>query len=355
MERKMELTYSRAIFCIIIVILHTMTGFINDYHISHFQKMSVSFIQVVLLFATPCFIILSEVLLGMRYSNKVPKNFLAKRAKYILIPYLLFGLFVTFKLLLGESSNNSFWNIFLNIVIEGKFFGWFVLVIFQFYILHNLFYKLLSRAKPVFMLLISFIISFAHSYLMYYSTTYLEFWDFYPFFSRTIILYWLFYFVVGFYFGKYYGSVIAFLKSNLKWIILLWIMSISYIAFNFFYLDVHLNESNRFDLLLFSSVSFILVIYLAKKLTQFNLVFIFLISEISFFIYLSHQIIVDNISRSLASFVTYPIPFFILTTVFTLGFCIGLAIILSFIPYVRVIVGRNTLQSMVVNNYKSHS
>ncbi|WP_226957244.1 acyltransferase family protein [Staphylococcus equorum] len=351
----MELTYSRAIFCIIIVILHTMTGFINDHHISHFQKMSASFIQVVLLFATPCFIILSEVLLGMRYSNKVPKNFLAKRAKFILIPYLLFGLFVTFKLLLGESSNNSFWNIFLNIVIEGKFFGWFVLVIFQFYILHNLFYKLLSKAKPVFMLLISFIISFAHSYLMYYSTTYLEFWDFYPFFSRTIILYWLFYFVVGFYFGKYYDSVIAFLKNNLKWIVLLWIISISYIAFNFFYLDVHLNESNRFDLLLFSSVSFILVIYLAKKLTQFNLVFIFLISEISFFIYLSHQIIVDNISRSLASFVTHPIPFFILTTVFTLGFCIGLAIILSFIPYVRVIVGRNTLQSMVTNNYKNHS
>ncbi|PTE94109.1 acyltransferase family protein, partial [Staphylococcus equorum] len=168
MERKMELTYTRAIFCIIIVILHTMTGFINDHHISHFQKMSASFIQVVLLFATPCFIILSEVLLGMRYSNKVPKNFLAKRTKFILIPYLLFGLFVTFKLLLGESSNNSFWNIFLNIVIEGKFFGWFVLVIFQFYILHNLFYKLLSKAKPVFMLLISFIISFAHSYLMYY-------------------------------------------------------------------------------------------------------------------------------------------------------------------------------------------
>lgn len=190
---------------------------------------------------------------------------------------------------------------------------------------------------------------------MYYSTTYLEFWDFYPFFSRTIILYWLFYFIVGFYFGKYYDSVIAFLKNNLKWIVLLWIMSISYIAFNFFYLDVHLNESNRFDLLLFSAVSFILVIYVAKKLTQFNLVFIFLISEISFFIYLSHQIIVDNISRSLASFVTYPIPFFILTTVFTLGFCIGLAIILSFIPYVRVIVGRNTLQSMVINNYKNHS
>ncbi len=208
LERKMELTYARAIFCIAIVIVHCLTGLVNDYHISQFEKSLFSFLQVILLFATPCFIILSETLLGMRYSNKIPQNFLLKRMKFILIPYALFGLFVTFRLFLGDSSDKSFWEIFLNIVLEGKFFGWFVLVIFQFYILHRLFYKLLSKANPIVVLVITFIISFGHSYLMYYSNDYLAFWDFYPLFSRTIILYWLFYFVVGFYFGKYYDTVI---------------------------------------------------------------------------------------------------------------------------------------------------
>lgn len=355
LERKMELTYARAIFCIAIVIVHCLTGLVNDYHISQFEKSLFSFLQVILLFATPCFIILSETLLGMRYSNKIPQNFLLKRMKFILIPYALFGLFVTFRLFLGDSSDKSFWEIFLNIVLEGKFFGWFVLVIFQFYILHRLFYKLLSKANPIVVLVITFIISFGHSYLMYYSNDYLAFWDFYPLFSRTIILYWLFYFVVGFYFGKYYDTVIQFLRHHLIWLLLIWLLALCYMAFNFSYLDVHLNESNRFDLVLFSAISFVFIVYISKFLTRFNLVFVFLISEISFFIYLAHQIIVDFISRSLASFVTFPTLFLILSTIFTLGFCIGLAIILSFIPYVRIIVGRNTLHPMVVNNYKHHS
>lgn len=355
MERKIELTYARAIFCITIVIVHCLTGLVNDPHITSFEKISFSFVQVILLFATPCFIILSEILLGMRYSNNIPKNFLLKRMKFILIPYVLFGLFVTFKLFLGDDSNKSFLDIFISIVIKGNFFGWFVIVIFQFYILHRLFYKLLSKANPAFVLITTFIISFAHSYLMYYSTSYLEFWGFYPLFNRTIILYWLFYFVVGFYFGKYYDTVIQFLKRHLIWLILIWILAILYMAFNFFYLGVYLNESNRFDLVLFSAVSFVFIVYFSKLLAKFNLVFIFLISEISFFIYLSHQIIVDAISRSLASFVTLPIPFLIINTIFTLGFCIGLAVILSFIPYVRMIVGRNTLHPMVINNYKHHS
>lgn len=188
---------------------------------------------------------------------------------------------------------------------------------------------------------------------MYYNPTYLDLWDkYYPFFNRTIIFYWLFYFVVGFYFGKYYETIISFFKNKIYWFLLIWFLSIFYMAFNFFYLNVYLNESNRFDLLLFSSVSFVFIVYFAKALSKFNLNFILLISEISFFIYLSHQIIVDYISKSLAVFVTQPILFFVLTTIFTLGFCIGLAIILSFIPYVRIVVGRNTLQPMIINNYQ---
>src|SRR5699024_9942672 len=208
LERKMDFYYGSAIFFIAIFIIHCLTGLVNDYHISQIEKSFFCFLYVILLFATPCFIILSEALLGMRYSNKIPQNFLLKRMKFILIPYALFGLFVTFRLFLGDSSDISFWEIFLNIVLEGKFFGWFVLVI-------------------------TFIISFGHSYLMYYCNDYLAFWDFYPLFSRTIILYWLFYFVVGFYFGKYYDTVIQFLKHHLIWLILIWLLALCNMAFNF--------------------------------------------------------------------------------------------------------------------------
>ncbi|QMU10157.1 acyltransferase family protein [Mammaliicoccus lentus] len=356
MQKKLELTYARAIFCLTIVLLHSMTGFLNDSNITYNQKMTYSFVQVVLLFATPCFIILSETLLGMRYSNYIPKNFLRKRVKYILIPYLFFALFVSFNLYFDGSSDKSLWEIILGIVIQGQFFGWFILVIFQFYILHALFYKILSKIKPIYPLVFSFIISFIHSYLMYNNLTYFQWWDStYPFFTRTIIFYWLFYFIVGFYIGKYYEEIMEFLKGKLKYFIIIWLLAILYMAFNFFHLEIYLNESNRYDLLLFSSLSFLLVIYILKNFGNKEIPFMMMISEISFFIYLSHQIIVDYVSKSLAAFVSYPILFFVLTTSFTLAFSIGLAIVFSFIPYFRLVTSRNSLHDMTKNNYLTNN
>lgn len=354
MQKKIELTYARAVFCILIVIVHSMTGFLNDSNITHNQKMIYSFLQVVLLFATPCFIILSETLLGMRYSEYIPQKFFRKRVKFIIIPYLFFAIFVSFKLYFSGSTSSSFWEIILGIVIQGKFFGWFVLVIFQFYILHALFYKALSKLKPIYPIFISLIVSFIHSYLMYNNSTYFDFWNtYYPLYNRTIIFYWLFYFIVGFYFGKYYEEIINFLNRKMKYFVICWMLSIGYISYNFFHLKVYLNESNRYDLLLFSAISFIFLVYLFRKISDIEIPFVLMVSEISFFIYLSHQIIVDYISKSLAVFVAQPLLFFTLTTIFTLAFSIGLALILSFIPYLKIVTGRNSLYSMTINNYKT--
>ena len=71
----MELTYARAIFCIAIVIVHCLTGLVNDYHISQFEKSFYSFYKLFYYLQHLAFIILSETLLGMRYSTKIPQNF----------------------------------------------------------------------------------------------------------------------------------------------------------------------------------------------------------------------------------------------------------------------------------------
>src|SRR5699024_9068535 len=113
LERKMVLTYARSIFCIAIVIVHCLTGLVYDYHIYEFIISFYRFVQVILLLETPCFIILSEPLLCMRYSTKISPNFLLKSLKFILIPYAIFGLFITFRLFLGDNSDKSFWEIFL--------------------------------------------------------------------------------------------------------------------------------------------------------------------------------------------------------------------------------------------------
>ncbi|WP_422125837.1 acyltransferase family protein [Staphylococcus simulans] len=243
-------------------------------------------------------------------------------------------------------------HLLINILLEGKFFGWFVLVIFQFFVLHMLFYKVLDRMKPLIPIVVSLVISFGHAFLMYYSTTYLEFWNtYYPLFNRTIILNWLFYFVIGFYIGKNFDAVMQYVQQKVLYVLGALLLSGLVIAFDFFVLNVTWRESNRFDLFIFTAAFFVLAIYVAKQLSRYHLTALYMISEISFFIYLSHQIIIQHISRGLASFVKYPFAFFTLTTIFTLGFCVGLAIILSFFPYVRIVVGRNTLYPMVLNNY----
>ncbi|CAL29090.1 acyltransferase family protein [Staphylococcus carnosus] len=355
MERKIELTYARGIFCIMVVFVHAITGYLIDPLISTTQtveKRLVGFFQISLLCATPCFIMLSETLLGLRYSTFIPKNFLVKRAKYILVPYVILGVYVTCDKFMNSQNKESFWNLFKFIVLEGNFFGWFIIVIFQFFILHKIFYKVLNKSNPLFLLAGSLIISALHSYFMYFNQDYHKWWEtYYPLYPRTIILYWLFYFIVGFYVGKYYDLIFEFIKRNIWILFSAWILALTYLAFNFFHLKIFLNESLRFDLLIYSCLSFLLVIYGAKFISRFHITMLYLISEISFFIYLAHQIIIKYISLALSSFVTHPIIYIFISVIFTIGFCIGLAIMLSFIPYVRIIVGRNTLYPMVLNNY----
>lgn len=352
LEKKLELTYARTIFCVTVVIVHSMTGFIHDPHVTELQSNITHYIQILLLSATPCFIMLSELLLGMRYSKHIPKNFLFKRVKFILIPYIFFALFVAFERYFDPHNHQTLWFQISDILIKGRFFGWFVIVIFQFFILHMLFYKWLDKLKPALPIIISFIISFGHALLMYYSQSYVGWWrEHYPLFTRTIILNWLFYFVIGFYIGKNYEAVMNYIKGKVRYILLLLLVNALVIAFNLFYLKIEWTESNRFDLFIFTASLFMLTIYISKHLSKFHLTIFYLISEISFFIYLSHQIIIQHISRGLVSFVKYPPLFFVLLVIFTLGFCIVLAIIISFFSYLRIIVGRNTLYPMVLNNY----
>ncbi|MFQ3903317.1 acyltransferase family protein [Staphylococcus sp. 50Mo3-1] len=78
MDKKIEITYARAFFCISIVALHSFPGLINDPHTTDFSKSISSFLRILFLFATPAFIVLSEILLSMRYSDGLPKGFFKK-------------------------------------------------------------------------------------------------------------------------------------------------------------------------------------------------------------------------------------------------------------------------------------
>lgn len=352
MDKKIEITYARAFFCISIVALHSFPGLINDPHTTDFSKSINSFLRILFLFATPAFIVLSEILLSMRYSDGLPKGFFLKRVKFILLPYLLIGSFYSLNIYLNSNETRGYFDIFTTYVLYGSWYGWFVIVIFQFYILHLLLYKFLNKTNPLIIIFVTFMISSIHSFLAYANDSYLQWWiNFHPFYSRTAIPYWLFYFTFGYYLGKNYDYIMALVKKYIWFLFGLWILSIVPMFVTYKFMDVTYAQSNRFDLILYTVFTFLMILYAMKVLGRYKLTLLLVISEISFFIYLSHPLMNSYLSRGLASFVQIPILFLLLMILFTLGFSLGIALLLSHLPFSKYIIGRNSFSDMLKKNY----
>ncbi|MCJ0951400.1 acyltransferase family protein [Mammaliicoccus sciuri] len=355
MNRKHEITYARAIFCLIIVGVHILSRYLNDVELQDHNRMIVVTFQILILFGTPCFIILSESLISMVYKDKLPNNFLVKRFKYIMIPYFSIGTFYVYSKYKLGSNEESFWQLFKENLLIGDWDGWFVMAIFQFYILHLIFHKILSKANPIIMIVISFVISLTHSYLMYNNDAYSNWWnDFYPLFHRTNILYWLFYFVFGYYLGKYYNEVLSFMEKKLKWLVVSLVILALSIIYSIYQNDVTFVQSNRYDIILYSSLVFIFVLVISKKLSKFNISFLFFIGEISFFIYLTHKIMLYYMAKYTFHFIDQFFMYNITTYIFALSLSVGLAVVLSFLPFSRFIIGRNSINSMIKGNYRAN-
>ncbi|MCE4980142.1 MULTISPECIES: acyltransferase family protein [Mammaliicoccus] len=355
MNRKHEITYARAIFCLIIVGVHILSRYLNDVELQDHNRMIVVTFQILILFGTPCFIILSESLISMVYKDKLPKNFLVKRFKYIMIPYFSIGTFYVYSKYKLGSNEESFWHLFKENLLIGDWDGWFVMAIFQFYILHLIFHKILSKANPIIMIVISFVISLTHSYLMYDNDAYSNWWnDFYPLFHRTNILYWLFYFVFGYYLGKYYNEVLSFMEKKLKWLVVSLVILALSIIYSIYQNDVTFVQSNRYDILIYSALVFIFILVISKKLANFNISFLFFIGEISFFIYLTHKIMLYYMAKYTFHFIDQFFMYNITTYIFALSLSVGLAVVLSFLPFSRFIIGRNSINSMIKGNYRAN-
>jgi len=172
----------------------------------------------------------------------------------------------------------------------GNYHGWFILVILQFYLLHQIFIKFFSKYHPTKVLIGSFVIN----------VVYLSIFNFYtPTTDNVLIQYvwdrgywllflgWIFYFSIAYYLGKDYEYIINSLKKYKLWIYLFIPISISLvIIFNELSLNVQAG-SKRLDMILLT-FSFIALILLLTRKAQALPTFIELISRYSFGIYLLH-------------------------------------------------------------------
>lgn len=285
-----ELYVLRSIACLSVVFLHAIgigLSSIPTSQISHTAYVFFDSLNMLLYFSTPVFIFISEFLLAYSYRKKsIPTNFLKKRAKFLLLPFLFMAFFyaIPYATPLSEGVKKFL----LNAVI-GDYHGYFVLIIFQFYFLHLLSHKLLKKINPKICLSISLFINVAYlSFFHFIEPLNIPFnnyiWErFYwiPFFG------WIFYFTLGFYCGHYYELFIKLLVKY-KVIILSAPLFTSALLLFFYHSNILMvHSSKRVDILLHATFVIFFIYYIAYQMKKIPTIFL-TISKYSFGIYLLH-------------------------------------------------------------------
>jgi len=324
-----EVIWLRCIACVAIVAIHCINLTFTNYEGS-LASQTVTLLEVIklgLLFGTPAFVFISEFLLAKSYSTYIPDKFLWKRVRYILIPYFTMAVVYAFYSLIRSDKLTPYAlvvKILRNIVV-ADYIAYFIIVIFQFYILHIIFTKYFQSLSPKLFIPLCLAINLL----------YLGFFNFVPPFQIIpgaeyiwTRLYWvafpgwLFYFSVAYQCGKNYTAFKEFLNLNIKWIILIPIFTFLAIAFLKFTMILPETNSKRIDILFYALSMIFVIFYFASKTKRIPWV-IDQISRYSFGIYLLHLMFVQTISKlfyELHPFINLPLTFIVsisLSIIFT--------------------------------------
>ncbi|WP_171051686.1 acyltransferase family protein [Alteribacter natronophilus] len=286
-----EIFALRSIACLCIVFLHAIEIALRSSYLHGMGPFIVTLfdsIQVFLYFGTPVFIFISELIIAYSYRNRdIPDHFLSRRFKFIFIPFIVMAFFYSIPYAVSLTDWGT--KFFLNVVI-GDFHGYFVLIIFQFYLLHLLLHNYLRQADPKTMILLSLGINIAYLALFNltaapFSNTFMIYlWErFYwiPFFG------WIFYFTLGYYCGYYYEEFKAWVTRHRVPILIAPVVSTVLLLYFYHNNMLLVHSSKRVDILLHTTAIILVIMYAGRKMKHVP-PFLVSISKYSFGIYLIH-------------------------------------------------------------------
>ncbi|WP_416150564.1 acyltransferase family protein [Salipaludibacillus sp. HK11] len=287
-----EIFVLRSIGCLSIVLLHSIFIALSTLPIREMGELAAIIfdsVQMILYYGTPMFIFISEFLIAYSYrGRKLPENFLTKRIRFILIPYFVMALFYSIPFITDGIDTWSI-KLLLNVFV-GDYHGYFILIIFQFYLFHYYFHRYLKLLSPKLVLTSALVIN--ASYLIFfnftsppdvipYSTYIWERFYWIPLFG------WIFYFALGYYAGLYYESFIRSLEK-FRYLIIIGPLLTSILLLYLYHsgiLQVH--SSKRTDILLHTTMFSLFLFYVTTKISSPPRLLVF-ISQYSFGIYLLH-------------------------------------------------------------------
>lgn len=281
-----EIFFIRAVACLCVVLIHALTVVVWNFPPAseHIRSLMMTG-QLLLMFATPIFVFISEFILSYNGKMMLSLAFFRKRVQFILIPFILMAVFYAWITMAPEGIKAVEARIWENLFL-ARYHGYFILIIFQFYLLHTLFARLLASLPPGRVILISLAVN--AGYLSFFNFTEPQLpanvWRFLywiPFPG------WLIYFVIGFYAGLYFDSFTAKIKKQKILIPLSWLLcaaAVIAVYDNGFLTEI---SSKRVDVMIFT-ISTILLLFQAGLLIKQVPPWVVLVSQYSFGIYLLH-------------------------------------------------------------------
>lgn len=318
----------RAIACLSIVLLHATTNIeiINGYIDQSYYQ----FFRLLLCFATPTFILLSILILANRYQHQLPSQFLWHRFQFIFIPFVAAG--IIYAANAAFHYNENFWDALYRHIVLGDFSGWFVMTIFQLYILFFIVKK--YKISSILFIPILFLLGIVYMTLANLNLDYFIQNDH---FMRLLFVGWLPYFVFAYFIGSHYERFANYLVKYKFLTVLSAILATTILYINY-YLGAQQITSRRIDMILFVLAIAICILAFAQILPKLS--FIHIISRYSFGIFLIHWLIQEYLAPYSALLPTTSLQ---VTSLFfaSLLVCMLLIKIISFVPFSAYLIGKS--------------
>ncbi|MFV8830058.1 acyltransferase family protein [Alkalihalobacterium sp. APHAB7] len=354
-----EIFFLRSIACLTIVLLHSIAW--GTEHIRVLSKLPdflliiLDSLNVFLYYGTPVFIFITAFILGYSYKERIIdyKPFLLKRIKFILLPYICMAVLYALPFLLISFEQFTL-KVFLNALI-GDFHAYFVLIIFQFYLMFVFFKKWFDKHSPILVITSSLIINiiylsvfnFTNSMNVWFSDYIWERYYWIPFPG------WIFYYSLAYYTGRHYQIVTTYINQYKYFVFSAPVITSLLLLFLYHSEFITIHSSKRIDIL-FHTISIIaLVLYIAMKMQRIPSIFL-LISNYSYGIYLLHTlymaalILVFSLTSINLGIFTILILFFgsILASIYTIY-------LFNLFPFGKYIVGNVDIKKTTMNTSRS--
>ncbi|KIL42992.1 acyltransferase family protein [Jeotgalibacillus campisalis] len=338
-ERIIGIDWIRAAACLSVVWVHSIARVKSIYELPGLSYEFLLLIQMVFIFATPMFVMISIYILSYTYKDIAPQGFWKKRFLYILIPYFSISFISAFyyNLVNGFSFEYMGAILYRYIILSG-WNGYFILIIFQLYFLHFLFNRYSHKVNPYFVTAIAVVINILYNYIVSYLPPPHEslelLWRQY---GRVFFPGWIAFFIVAYYAGRYAIQWKSFLRKAGPGIVVLALLSMFYGFYNVAADNYTVISSRRNDVLFYTIFLFLSFLYLTASFKSVPWV-VKIVSKYSFSIYLLHLLFIDVFARFqpfTLSATAYGILAFIFSTLASIGF----SWIVKHIPGSAMIIG----------------